>query len=101
MNKKYALPNKQVADLLIAALAPANDSEGNPTNVMGIKGTDTTHAIVRLGHQPRYDADGEPIGNGTTYDIDISWKDGEDASNALGNFESYSIVPLVSTHKFL
>ena len=85
MIKKYSFPTEVKAKELIALLS----DEPNPTV------TETTHGIVILGFQDKYDIEGNLIEKGLSYDVDIFWKDlpNED-------WTEYEVNPATPNHKF-
>jgi len=90
MIKKYSFPTEVKAKELIALLS----DEPNPTV------TETTHGIVILGFQYKYSFNEETqesvlIEKGTTFDVDIFWKDLPNES-----WLEYEVNPSTPNHKF-
>ena len=99
MIKQYSIPTEVIARELILALA-IKDKDGNLPNFKDVKATETTHGIVCLGFQNKYSFDEETqesvlIEKGTTFDVDIFWKD-------LPNEDwiAYEVNPKSPNHKF-
>ena len=94
--KQYALPSEEIAKELILALA----SEENELPFNKVTITETTHGIVCLGFQHKYEVNLETdehilVKEATTYDVDVAWKE---APNE--NWTAYEIEPKTPNHIF-
>lgn len=88
--KRYSLPSEQIAkDLILQLVGEDNDLEFNRITV-----TDTTHGIVCLGFQHKYDEEGELVEESLTYDVDVAWKELNE------NWLEYEVNPDTPNHKF-
>ena len=126
MNKKYIFNTEAEAEGMIISLATVNE-EGETPNFRQVRGTEFTNGIVVLGFQDERIVDEETeevtIIEGTTFNVDISWKvlkqkndvvdeeTGEtivadnssfDAwEEALEDWSEYEVFPTSSNHNFL
>ena len=126
MNKKYIFNTEAEAEGMIISLATANE-DGETPNFRQVRGTEFTNGIVVLGFQDETVVDEETeevtIIEGTTFNVDISWKvlkhkndvvdeeTGEtivadnssfDAwEEALEDWSEYEVFPTSSNHNFL
>ena len=106
--KQYALPSEEIAKELILALA--HEENELPFNKVTI--TDTTHGIVCLGFQHKYEVNLETdehvlVKEATTYDVDVAWKeinevdeDGNVIVQTFGEWDKYEIRPKTPNHVF-
>ncbi len=126
MNKKYIFNTEAEAEGMIISLATANE-EGETPKFRQVRATEFTNGIVVLGFQDERIVDEETeevtIIEGTTFNVDISWKvlkqkndvvdeeTGEtivadnssfDAwEEALEDWSEYEVFPTSSNHNFL
>jgi len=96
MIKQYSIPTEAIASELILALA----HKENELPFNKITATETTHGIVILGFQYKYSFNEETqesvlIEKGTTFDVDIFWKDLPNES-----WLEYEVNPSTPNHKF-
>ena len=95
MIKRYSLPTEAKAKELILLLAPQNEGEEEGIDFRSVQVTETTHAVVCLGFQNKYNEEGELIKEGTTFDVDVMWK-----NEANENWNEYEINPNTPNHNF-
>jgi len=91
MIKQYSIPTEAIASELILALA----HKENELPFNKITATETTHGIVCLGFQDKYDIKGNLIEQGLTYDVDVFWKDLQNE-----DWIAYEVNPKTPNHKF-
>lgn len=84
MIKRYSFPTKETATDLIELLS----DEPNPTV------TETTSGIRLLGFQDVYE-DEVLVKEGTTYDVDVFWK-----NEPNENWIDYEVTPKSPNHNF-
>jgi predicted nucleic acid-binding protein len=94
--KRYSFPSEAKAEELILKLA----HEDSELAFNKITVTETTHAIVCLGFQNVYEYNQETEENvaikyGTTYDVDVFWKEGD-----IEGFAEFEVSPKTPNHRF-
>lgn len=94
--KRYSFPSEAKAEELLLKLA----NEENELAFNKLTVTETTHAIVCLGFQDKYEYDEATdssvlVESGLTYDVDVFWKD----KSAYG-WGQYEVSPNTPNHSF-
>ena len=94
--KRYSFPTEAKAEELLLKLA--HEDSALAFNKLTV--TETTHAIVCLGFEHRYEFNAETeestlVKEGLTYDVDVFWKEGD-----IEGFAEYEVHPNTPNHAF-